>query len=252
MKTSFRNPWPDIREGRNLDAYVVALLAVLVAVLSLFGVTSVPIALAVVLSTLVVVTAQNLRMTALLDKAQTPATAMFQLYDDSYYGPEISRCNRVSMLVTANDRFLAANGTAFRSCLDAGGKVRELLFDTSSDWGMRTITSRSVGSSKEAEYVVLRSKLANSKITELAKYAGVRSVEVRRSTYPAAHVVLWLEFSKKPGVVYLTPGAFGIRTDERLTIRLDEHNDKDAYLFYANYFENLWEWQGTVQVDVDG
>jgi len=250
VRSSFRNPWPDIREGRNLDAYVVAFLAVLVALLSLFGIASEHVALAVTLSALVILTVQSLRMTTLLERSPANTGLTFRLYDDRDYAAEIGRSKRVSMLVTANDRFLAANGTAFRACLDGGGEIRELLFDTASDWGMRTVTSRSVGASKNVEYILLRSQAANAKIDELARYRSPGTVEVRKTPHPAAHVVLWLEFPKESGVLYLTPGAFGIRTEERLTARIDEYDNKDAYRYFTDYFENLWTWEETTRVAI--
>jgi hypothetical protein len=248
VKPFFRDVWLDIRAGRNINVYIVVLLALLVAMLSLFGLAAVHWALAIILSALVLIAVQGLQTNALVAKLQTTRGMAFRSYDDSEYASEISQCKRVSMIVTANDRFLAANGRAFRDCLDGGGQIRELLFDASSEWGMRAVTSRSTGSSKNAEYIVLRSQVANTKIKELAEYGAPGTVVVRKTPHPAAHVILWIEFSNAPGAIYLTPGAFGIRTEDRLTVRISEYDNKTAYTYFATYFNNLWEWEETREV----
>ncbi len=253
MKTLLRDLLTDLKAGRNVDTIVVVLLTAVIAILTLFNVTSQRVAISLVLALLVIITAKTLMMGKAIDRiAQTASLpAALPTFRDEDYASTIERATRISLLTITNFRFLAANSDTFHRYLQRGGEMRQILMNPDSSESMYSATTRAAGSSQDKDHTRSQVQLAVDKLYELAGSAiSDAKLQAKRTDYATAHVISWFEFERESGRVFVTPSGFRQRTGTRPTIVVNAANDPGSYEYFTEYFENIWNWRGSAIIDL--
>jgi len=174
------------------------------------------------------------------------------MLSDDHYLEQIQRASRISMICIANFRFVAANSDALHNFLRAEGELRELLLNGEHSESMYVATTRAIGSSQSPSHTHSQLQLTIDKLGELARSddGQATKVSVKQTNYPTAHVISWFEPHRGPGIIYVTPSGFHQRTQSRPTFVVSEEQDPVGYRYFADYFENLWTWDGSVIIEL--
>jgi hypothetical protein len=248
VKQVFRSAIRDVRSGKRIDAYTILILSAAVAVLSVFGVTSTTVSLAVLLAGLAVLASYSLGISRTLEEASPGRNESISWLSDRYYAELISASSRVKMLTIANYLFLEANNDAFHALMERGGEIRELMVDPDNECAQKIFYARSVGSSTRPGHLDSHYSLTVSKLQEFFEASRRNRVMVRKTTYPPPYVMNIIEFDSRPSLAFIVPSGFQQAIENRPTFCLHEYDDARAFAYFTEYFDKLWNWNGTTEV----
>ncbi len=257
MKNQLRRVWQELRQGKNVEVYLTIAVAFVILCLHLFHVTSINAVLSAILATLVLLAIANLHSrrgvedlgaSVLRLEIGTLADKFFQQWNEAEFSDFINRAKRVSMLAVANNRFLSENQIQFTELIRRGGEIRALLIDPTGAV-LNMSTTRSVGASTQPNYVKMHVEMSKEKLREF-QIGATRSNQVRLKYIDLlpSIIITWLEFDHDPGMMLLTLTAFRQPTASRPSFTLSEEKDSKWYKYFKDYYENIWEWEGTKDI----
>lgn len=252
MKKSLNAVIRDIKSGKHLDSYSTLILLLAIAVLSGLNITHTNVTLAVLLAAVAVVGGNILRISKSVESIEPKGRDLIRWLSDSDYPDLISKASKVRMLCVANYRFLDTNSDAFHTLMRRGGTLESILLDPHNECGRRVATARSIGASSRPGHLQSHHKLTLLKLEEFFISSPAGKMMVKKSTYPTAHVLTIIEFNSEPTLAFVVPTGFQHATENRPTLCLNEYDDARTFAYFVSYYDNLWTWQGTVPVELNG
>jgi hypothetical protein len=254
LSRSWRAAKVDIQRGRNLDTYIAVAIGAVVTVLGLVGVVSVPIELAALLGTMVIIILFEVEQLHILDRIESKAGSQsFRVVHlrDEDYDKQIRTASRITLVTLLNFRWLAANSGTISDYLKRGGLLRELVMDVQSDEALYVATVRAFGASRKTQHTMGQYQLTVDKLREFAALAPKGTLQVKQIPFATAHVITWFEFDYGPNIMYVTPSGFMQKTDTRPTFVIEQDTDPDLYSYFEMYTENLWGWEKSTIMELD-
>lgn len=240
MKKAFR------RLFENIDVYITLSLAVIFAVLGFIGTIPVAVLLAGILATLSILAYSMLATRRILGTlsqslASLYPTASVLLKDRTSFGSFQESLNSVNTIWLYGPSLVvmwATHKDAFRKNVQAGGKIRVLIFNVSSK--NLSIQAEQLGVDPDKLAAEIRATRANCK--ELLK-RGLRmgEFEIRETEMMPGYSMVILNPSEHNGEMVIEYLGYHVDVSERPHIELDAARDRRWFTFYLKQYEKLWE-----------
>lgn len=164
--------------------------------------------------------------------------------------PFIQQANQLDLCGVTLTNTLNRQFAILRERLDAGGTIRLLIIDPTSN-AIEMSAQRSA-SPKDTEYYRRRAESALSDITYLIKYNNDRkqlkgrnlksgNVSVRLLAYAPSYGICSFDKKKNHGRVFVEiyPHKFGFKVPP--TFELNLENDGEWYTYFVDQFEQMWD-----------
>jgi len=252
MMHFFQTMKKDIANGVNLDIYATMAVCAVVAVTSLLGLTKVEITASAILACTLLLTigraSDREALKDIRDCAHSQRTVFFHFHD-SDYATRIKNATEIRMVSLANYRFLAANASSFHEFLRKGGVLKSIFLWPDDALNSFTAAARAYGASRNPAHIKIQVGLTMDKLREFRQLApDPKAVLARHTKYVTSCVLTWISSPDSDEMFLSLPG-FSQSTDTRPTLVISKKNDPGEFLFFAAFFENLWNWDHTRDID---
>jgi hypothetical protein len=237
---------------RNIDIYIIIIVAIALSILGIVGTASVPLVLSGTLATLAVIAISILknrqadetieRTLERLTNAQRKTSALdfFAEWDEILFRQKVDLARELDMLAVANHDFVSGNEDLLRSFVKRGGRIRYLLVNQEA---LVMAAARAFGAERDPTYLQMNNVMCLKIVGEIAKEFPA-SVEIKLVNHLPSAVITMLDPQDPNGTIFATLYGFNQIFTSRPSFALLNKRDGKWFEFYRTYFENLWNWNG--------
>jgi len=256
----------DIRSGKNIDVYILVLLNICLAVLSLINIISLQILGVALFASLswIMINAlrgrkENREQTSLilrkLESVQAKARAEGFLSENYVYNSEDFRksfqmAQEIFVLGMGQNRMITAYGGQIRRILEGGGKACFMVLDPH---GHAIKMSAKRGSTQQGWTVVKNEHLgAIARLASISRNQSCKGIlEVRLIDFLSPYTLYgfdWSDPHKASLYVWITP--FKEPSEKRPGFKLTKSQDSLWFDFFRAQFDKMWNWDEIATYDL--
>lgn len=249
MNSILKKIWQDIRTGRNLDVFITMLIAVIVAILGVIGVTDQSIISSAILATLALLSVSMLLSryqdeqikNALLriENISSPSQAFFDdEFDRQALSVQIRKSRKACLWGMTLWRTVPLLTESIEDGLESGLEIRFLLIKPHSNAAKMAALRTTHGQVNKID-TELSANLAH--LQNIAKQRLRGKLEIRVIDYLAPWTIYAFDPHLPEGqmIVRLTP--FRAIGRKRPNFRLSAKEDKKWFQYFSSQFETVWE-----------
>lgn len=243
-----RSVWQDIRSGENLDVYVTVIIAVLVAILSIFELVDQTIVLSTVLATLALVSVALLRNRHADDEIRTTLARI-------EVGEDTTEQRRIEYdLATVRDlvgsarkayfwgltftRTIPALEFAFEQGLRTGLELKILILKPDSAAAeLAAFGTRYAGVEEENQHI----RATLTRLARIARDVPSGNLEVRVINYLPHWTMISFDPHLPNGRMFIRLVGFRIPNELRPSYELTNSGGNTLFQFYLEQFEEVWQ-----------
>ena len=252
---SFKNIVKDIRTRQNLDIYITTILAIIIAILGIFGVANLAVISSVILATLSLVSislltnrhenekTQDLLLKIENDRKTALTSSVFSEWNENAFLTALLSAHEVSGIYVTNYDLLNAHTDEFVSFIKRGGKLR-IIFVKPNSAAFKMASQRGFGAAAHLDHLRGRLNLSLDKLKEIADSAPIfsQNIEVKFVDFLPGMAMTMVDHQKTNGALFITVTGFGVNTKSRPSFVLKKENDNKWFEYFQATFENMWNW----------
>ena len=258
MKRHFRIIWDEIRQGQNIEVYVVLLLCVVFLFFSLFRPPTEREIASGILAILVLLAVGHLRLgrtagdlrhsLSRLDIDHSSDT-FFAEWDDSRFRERLRTGREIWQQAVSSYQFMNANEAFISRLMIRGGRYRCILVDPEGA-AVTMAARRHAGAASEVLYISQQHDLARLKLKEFAGTASPGAVRLKIIDHLVEPIMTVIDPHEEDGLMFVTLGGFQTPMTARPSFVLHKTRDARWFAFYLRSFEKLWKSQEAEEIDL--
>lgn len=239
--------------------YATILVAVVLLALDILNVFSLETVVSGLLAVLILIACGNLaerkarrdlrdsikRLRASL--AEPSALDFFTRWQDDEMGKKLKNAREVNCLAFAPLNTIINHFEEFEKILRNGGRIRFLLVNPERN-GIKMATARSINTH---EVLIGEAQLSLQRLRGLARITSApkEKLEVKMVDYWPGYVISMIDDSYN-GIMFVTLYNFRQSDSSRPSMKLSKDKDGQWYESFRKDFYNLWNWKGSVTIDL--
>jgi len=237
-----RQVWNDVRHGQNIDLYVAAPLAVLIAILGIFGVTSPQLVSSITLVILGLLASSLLTSRHAVKElsqklTQTSDTIFFKELTESNFEADFESATDLWLVGVSLTTIIRVHYSTIERKLRAGHTIKALLVHPNGP-AVEMAEIRAYGRPNiERAHNEIRSALQD--LCDLSQ-AAPGKMEIRTIQHPLGHGVIAKDPETASGIIYIQNYPFKTEGGSRPKFVLCA-KDGFWYDFFKKELHNLWE-----------
>ena len=259
MGDFLQSVWRDIKDRKNLELYLVLIVALVVIIADVFGVNTGPAIFGIVLSVLALLTFGLIedrhaseRIEGKINDIATGKSGkqFFVEWDDAPFRERLKTASEVSLLAVANHVFLSKNDEPIKEFLKKGGTLRCILVEPKGN-AMNMATNLAIGYEKQLEALATQVELSLRQFCDFAQAApSADRVRVKLIDHLPYAIMTMIDHQSLDGIMYVSLQGFELPPSSRPSFILHKKDDGKWFTFYQQSFENLWMWNKSRTVEL--
>ncbi len=250
MKILFRF-WNDLRKGQNLDLYITIIIALVISVLSILGITDQNVIAAAILTTLALVSGgllanrhDNEKIREVLTRIdQSRLSTQFFLkqgYDDSILIPHIRKAKKVFFLGSALSVLIPFLKNELEQGFESGLESRFILMKPNGA-AVNLAAFRTYRNLSPAQYneYIERSLFHLNQLSKRITTSG--KIEYRVVDFLSPYGVKVFDPHLSTGRIFVTLETFRTAPPKRPYFEITRNEDEKIFDFFAEQFEMIWQ-----------
>lgn len=258
MKEIYLKIVSDIENRKNLELYLVLIVAFIAIILDTFGVNTTEAIFEVLLAitgliafSLIGNKHDNEILKEKIDKIIN-IKELFSEWSDEKFKARILEADSLSMIAVANYVFLKRNAELIKQYVLRGGEIKCLLVDPSGD-AMKMICDRATGHEKKIKHLAMEVDLSIQQFRDFAKSSPKpKKIQFKLIDHVPFAIVTIIDPQKDNGIIFVTLEGYGLPYQVRPCFTLKKYEDDKWFNFYLNSFENIWESDKSQEVELLG
>lgn len=240
----------DLREGKNIDAYLTLLVCSVLLLLDLLGISNGNFISAGILATLMLIAFGYLQSRNASERLEQSVEALsqsrpdsdhfFRTWNNSYLKETLASANEICTVAVANYNLFNLNTEEIRSFLEHGGKLR-CIFVRPDGNAVHMAETSGFGAEKNPNHLNTQILLAFESMLPLIHSAPkIDNVEVKTIDHFPIAVISIVNPYEADGKMFVTLYGFGQPYTSRPSFTLTRAKDHRWFNFYLESFENMW------------
>lgn len=240
--------WKDIKQGENIDVYIVIVVAIALSILSLLELAPpqwIPPLTVAVLAMLAITTLGNrFRLEKLMENLQPFSQSTFlDKYPDSFFD-EFENEKDILLIGTSLNRTLSHHYKNLLKKLNANGKIKILTIHPNGEANKLAASRIHGGINEERHRRWILDALEGAMIL---KKSSPENVEIKTLNYVMSFGGMIVSPQNDNGIVYLEHYTYQIEEDDEPKLVLTKKSGKWFYLFKKQFIK-YWDEGKTLQL----
>lgn len=248
----------EVRAGENLDLYVTIVLAVIVAVLSVFQIVQLELVISVLLTVIAIIASAlivNRRITGELSRTnQQVKSALDEIkasivrkplaadvFREGYpdFKSMLNAATSVSVLGAVLSTSVSRYNSDFVKLLERGGTIRMLISEPTPEvLKMQSFRSSTI---QDNDFLISTSRNSIKSIKAISERAPFQgNLDLRTMPYLPPYGIIIITEPNDLSTVFVRISSFRVSATEQPTFEVNNQDDKEWFAFYAQQFEYMW------------
>lgn len=259
MKEIYQRILIDIKNRKNIELYLVLVVAFIVIILDTFGVDTTDAIFEVLLAItglLAFSLIGNKHDNEILRKkieglnSKISAEKFFSEWSDTQFKSLIGEANEISMIAVANHVFLSQNAELIKNFVLKGGELRCILVDPSGN-AMKMVCDLATGYEKQIEHLAMQVDLSIQQFKDFAKSSpNPEKIKLKLIDHMPYAITTMMDTKTDKGIIFVTLEGFEEPSQVRPSFTLKKFEDKKWFNFYLNSYENIWKSEKNKEINL--